>query len=93
MSASLNSGGIGRREFLKNSLRTVLFGGLVLTGFHLAMRSESEEGGSACPASEACGRCTRLQKCGDLRAVRYRSSAVGSAQPDERTIAGDGNDR
>ena len=93
MSDSLDSGGSGRREFLKNSLRTVLFGGFVLTGLHLATRSGSEAGGSACPVSEACGRCSRLPKCGDLRAVRYKSSTVDRDQPDEQTKISDGNDR
>jgi hypothetical protein len=93
MSDSKNPGGSGRREFLKKTMRTVLFGGFVLTGLHLARRSESAAGGSsACPPAEACGRCVRLRNCGDSRAVRYKSASAEPGKRDEGRLKKDKDD-
>jgi hypothetical protein len=89
MSASINASSKGRREFLKATLRTVLFGGFVLTGLHLADRPEAREGsGSVCPGAVECGRCSRLRNCNDSRAVRYKSKPAVAELPDAQRERG-----
>lgn len=89
MSDSMNSSEKGRREFLKAALRTVLFGGFVLTGLHLADRPEPREGyGSVCSGAVECGRCPRLRNCDDSRAVRYKSKPAVAERPDAQRERG-----
>jgi hypothetical protein len=69
----------GRRGFLKDGLRALLFGGFVLTGVHLATRPRTAgDGGSACSGSGACESCGRLQSCGYPGAVRTRENRLSA---------------
>jgi hypothetical protein len=77
-----------RREFLKTGLRAGVFGGLVLTGTLLGLRTPSRRGDSpACLIDLPCRSCRQLSGCAEPRAARFRinssSHAAGSGLQDE----------
>jgi hypothetical protein len=63
-----------RREFLRDGLRTVLFGGLAFTGlFLLGWRGHSNSGKeSSCLVRLPCRGCSKLPDCQVPRAIDAR---------------------
>lgn len=73
-----------RRRFLRDGMRGLVFGGLVLSGGVLGWRTVA--GGSrsdGCPEALPCRRCRLLPECVAPRAVAARRrSRSGAASPD-----------
>jgi hypothetical protein len=62
-----------RREFLKDGLRTVLFGGLAFTGLFLGWKGHSSSGKeSSCLVRLPCRGCSKLPDCQAPRAIDAR---------------------
>ena len=69
-----------RRDFLKTGARSLILGGLALTGAVLGLRSRSADPGApSCPAGLSCRSCGRFDGCSEPRAVRVRSAAAPPA--------------
>ena len=63
----------GRREFLKDGLRALLVGGLIILGSVLGLKKKSGTARvSSCPGSLPCRDCSKLQGCGELNAFYER---------------------
>jgi hypothetical protein len=73
-----------RRRFLRDGLRNLVFGGLLLTGGALGWRTVAGGARSAgCPETLPCRRCRRLLECDAPRAAAARSfSRPEAARPD-----------
>lgn len=66
----LNRETMNRRAFLKDGLRSVLCGGLVVLGVVFGWRKYSKQGqGSSCLASSPCSSCSKLSDCDEPRAI------------------------
>ena len=62
-----------RREFLKDGLRTALFGSLAFTGLFLGWRGYSRPGReSSCLVNFPCRDCSKLPDCQEPRAINAR---------------------
>jgi len=62
-----------RREFIRDGLRTALFGGLALTGLFLGWRGHSRPGReSSCLVNLPCRGCSKLPDCQEPRAIDAR---------------------
>jgi hypothetical protein len=62
-----------RREFLKTGMRTLAFGGLVLTGAVLGLRKPSgKNADSTCLPQTMCNGCSKLKKCAEPKALEYK---------------------
>ena len=68
-----------RREFLRDGLRTVLFGGLVFTGLFLGWKGYSRQGKeSSCLVLLPCRDCSKLPGCQEPRAIDTRQNPPDS---------------
>ena len=67
------------REFLKTSLRTILFGGLVLGSGYLIFK-EKPKNAEACNFDFACKNCKRLSACALPEATAQKQSEVSKSQ-------------
>ena len=71
-----------RREFLKDGLRTALFGGLAFTGLFLGWRGQSRsERESSCLVNLPCRGCSKLPDCQEPRAANARQKPHDSPLP------------
>jgi hypothetical protein len=62
-----------RREFIKDGLRAVLFGGLAFTGLFLGWRGYSlSDKESPCLIDLPCRSCSKLPGCQEPRAIDAR---------------------
>ncbi len=62
-----------RREFLRDGLRTVLFGSLAFIGLFLGWRGYSRSGlESSCLVDLPCRGCSKLPDCQEPRAIDAR---------------------
>ncbi len=83
-----------RREFIKDGLRAVLFGGLAFTGLFLGWRGYSRpDEESSCLIDLPCRSCSKLPGCQKPRAIdarqkphdsRFQSLKRNKGSQDER---------
>ncbi len=83
-----------RREFLKDGLRAVVFGGLAFTGLFLGWRGYSRaDKESPCLIDLPCRSCLKLPGCPEPRAIdarqkpddsRFQSSKINKGFQDDR---------
>ena len=68
-----------RREFLRDGLRAVLFGGLAFTGLFLGWKGHSLSGTeSSCLVRLSCRGCSKLPDCQVPRAIDTRRKPLDS---------------
>jgi hypothetical protein len=83
-----------RREFLKDGLRTALFGGLAFTGLFLGWRGHSRSGReSSCLVNLPCRGCSKLLDCPEPRAVNARQKPHDSRLQSSKIKRGARDDR
>ena len=59
-----------RREFLKNFIRNVTLGGIVLVSGIIGLRKKnSAESGNLCSIDLPCRKCTKFKNCTDPKAI------------------------
>ncbi len=61
-----------RREFLRDGLRAILFGGLAFTGLFLGWKGHSLPAESSCLVRLPCQDCSKLPDCQVPRAIDTR---------------------
>lgn len=72
-----------RRDFLKDGLRAVLFGGIIFTSTFLGLRKYRDKNSSAtCPVRLPCDSCWKLKYCEEPKAKdfqrKYSKLSAGS---------------
>jgi len=68
-----------RREFLRDGLRTILFGGLAFTGLFLGGKGYFRQGNeSSCLVLLPCRGCSKLPDCQEPRAIDTRQKPPDS---------------
>jgi hypothetical protein len=83
-----------RREFLKDGLRAVLFGGLALSGLFLGWRGYSgADKESSCLIDLPCRSCSKLSGCQEPRAINARQEPDDSRFQSTKMNKGIRNDR
>jgi len=62
-----------RREFLKDGLRTVLFGGFIFTSVLLgSKKNRDKDSTSSCPVNLPCDNCSKLKNCEKPKAMHLK---------------------
>jgi len=62
-----------RREFLKDGLRTVLFGGFIFTSVVLGSKKyRDKDSASTCPVNLPCNNCSKLKNCEKPKAMHLK---------------------
>lgn len=62
-----------RREFLKDGLRTVLFGGFIFTSVLLGSKKyKDKDSTSTCPVNLPCNNCSKLKICEKPKAMHLK---------------------
>ena len=75
-----------RREFLKDGLRTVLFGGFIFTSAFLGLRKYTDKGStSICPINLPCNNCSMLKNCQKPKAIHLKQKH-SELEPESLTV-------
>jgi hypothetical protein len=75
-----------RREFLKDGLRTVIFGGFIFTSTFLGLRKfMDKDSTSTCPVNLPCDNCSKLKNCQEPKAIHLKQKQ-GELTPESLSI-------
>ena len=64
-----------RRDFIKDGMRTVLFGGIVFSGLFLGLRGRTNSStDTSCSVDLPCRSCSKINKCRESSALQERKN-------------------